>query len=155
MERMVLRQGVKEIAGVFLFSATSFLLVNYLLFVVIERSSNSETRRATKHEKLELQDECGFETVVGSYPVSSLCLWNLWAQLAHGEGTAESDGLGFFDLMAGSFWKGQMLRLGDPLWCLSGALRENPFLTSLFPVEAWTQFSLVPEGKGKQCQIPA
>lgn len=70
------------------------------------------------------------------------------------KGTAESDNSGFFDLMADSFWKGQMLRLGVPAWCLSEALRENPFLISLFPAEAqelnsaWSQ-----RGKGNNAKF--
>lgn len=74
---MVLRQGEGGIAGMFLFSS-SFILASELfgitLFVVTEKSSNSETWWPTTNEKLGLQDKCGFETVMDSYPVSSLCL---------------------------------------------------------------------------------
>lgn len=155
MEMMVLRQGVKEIAGKYLFSS-SFILANVLfriiLFVMMEKSSNSESRRPTENEKLGLQYKSGFETVMDSYSVSFLCLWNSWVGLALREGTAKSDDLGFFDLLAGSFWKEQMLRLGVPVWCLSG--RENPFLISFFPAEAQELDSACSQkGKGNNAKF--
>lgn len=155
IEMMGLRQGVKEIAGMFLFSS-SFILASELFRITLLWLKRVQIQKPGDQQKMW---NWGFRINV------DLKLWwalflslpfacEIMSMAGTWEGTAESDDSGFFDLKAGFSWKGQMLRLGVSVWCLSEALRENPFLISLFPAEAgelnsaWSQ-----RGKGNNAKF--
>lgn len=121
------------------FQAASFLLLNNLgshCLLWLKRVQIEKPRSQQKWET----GASGWMGVWGCGGSLS-CLFPLLVKLVSMAGTQGRHcwewWFRIFDLMAGSFWKGQMLRLGVPVWCLSGALRENPLLISLFPAEAW------------------